>query len=724
MVPNYHFPDSINAGPGNIITIDEVTGDIVWDAPRKPGEYNLAMIIVSYRDGIPLDTILRDMQILIEECDNKPPVVETSIEEICVIAGEIVQIEVQATAPIFENDQLVRLTALGGPFEVLVNPATFEPNTGIFEEDPVNKIFRWETACEHISDQYYSVVFKAVDNFFGDTTGLATLKTVRIKVVGPPPKDVRADPGSKKVELTWEKPYVCEDADDNYFRGFTVWRKEGSNEFDIDKCVPGLAGRGYIKLTQVAFTEVVNDQYYYLDEDVERGRTYCYRVLAEFAKTTPTGNHTYNVVESLASEEICVQLSRDVPLITNVDVLKTDSNSGEMRVCWSKPDGGDLDTLEQPGPYIYEVLRAEGLNPSEDDFRTIGVSFESPTFAEANDTCFVDVGLNTVANPYSYKINFYFAGGDTLLGTTNPASSIYLSISPTDNTNILSWQENVPWNNSRYFIYRQDQTGTFVPIDTVNEATYADKGLLNGKEYCYKIESFGSYNVDRIVNPILNFSQEFCGVPIDNIAPCPPTLEVDNVCDELVNCADEENLRNTLRWVNPMDICAETDDVVGYNIYYTPFEGADFALVASFDDSRVVTYEHNPDRGIAGCYAVTAVDTFLNESNLSNILCVDNCPLYNLPNTFTPNGDGQNDLFTPYPFCFVESVEFQVFNRWGQLVYTTRDPGLNWDGRNLKGQELAEGVYYYTCRVFEQRVAGITPAAGILSGYIELIRGK
>ena len=235
---------------------------------------------------------------------------------------------------------------------------------------------------------------------------------------------------------------------------------------------------------------------------------------------------------------------------------------------------------------------------------------------------------------------------------------------------------------------------------------------------------FGSYNVDGIINPILNFSQEVCSTPIDNVAPCPTTLRVENVCDEAISCTEEELLKNTLRWENPMDLCEETDDVVGYNIYYAQFEGSEFNLIASFDDPNVLSYEHKPDRGIAGCYAVTAIDTFFNESEFSNVVCVDNCPFYSLPNTFTPNGDGQNDFFKPYTFCFVDRVEFQVFNRWGQLVWKTENPDLNWDGTNLQGQELAEGVYYYSCRVFEQRVSGIVQSPDILSGYIELIKGR
>lgn len=725
VVPNYQFPDQINPGPDNQLTINEITGDIVWDAPQRAGEYNLAMIIVEYRQGIPIDTIIRDMQILIQECDNNPPEVETPFDEICVIAGDTIEFDVIGTAPLFEVNQKVRLTALGGPFEVPVSPAFFEPEDNRFLEQPVRKTFRWETSCEHISSQFYSVVFKATDNFLDDTFGLATLKTVRIKVVGPPPEDVRTTPSSGMVKVSWAKPYACEDAAFDYFRGFTVWRRIGSNIFPVDTCDPGLAGRGYEQLTPVPVQQMEDGRYVFYDENVEQGRTYCYRILAQFARTTPGGRYTYNVVESLPSEEVCVQLNRDVPLITNVSVLQTSLSDGQMEVCWSKPNVADLDTIVNSGPYRYEVLRATGITTNDADFQPIGVNFESEYFATANDTCFVDAGLNTTQNAYSYKVNFYVNGSSTPLGATNPASSVFLNITPTDRRNNLSWSEDVPWDNFAYIVFRQNDQGEFDSIATVNEPSYVDRGLVNGQEYCYMIQSIGSYGVSGIVTPILNNSQEACAVPIDDVPPCPTELTVENICDTPnASCTDVNQLINTLRWRNPAEICEEGDDVAGYNIYFAPVEGAEFELIASIDNPNRTSFEHNPERGLAGCYTVTSFDGVGNESDLSNIVCVDNCPNYALPNTFTPNGDGQNDLFIPFPFCFIERVEFKVFNRWGQLVFQTEDPNLNWNGSNGNGTELAEGVYYYVCRVFEQRVTGIEESTEVLSGYIELIRGN
>ncbi len=723
-VPNYLYPDMIAPGPNNNITLDNVTGDIVWDAPQRAGEYNYTIIIVEYREGIALDTIVRDMQIRVENCENQPPEVITSVDEICVVAGELVEIDVSATAPLFETNQKVRLTALGGPFEVPVSPATFEPDEAFFQDDPVNRVFRWQTTCEHISDQYYSVVFRALDNFFADTFGLATLKTVRIKVVGPPPLDPQLEELDNSVRLTWEKPYVCEDAANDYFRGFTVWRRPESNLFPIDTCAPGLAGRGYTKLNFVPLTDMADGRYVYEDPTVVKGRAYCYRVLAEFAQTTPTGRYNYNVVESLPSEEVCIQIGRDIPLIVKVDVLETDEFDGQIEVCWTKPIADDLDTLVNPGPYRYEVLRAPGTETDPSAFQPIGVSFESPTFAGANDTCFVDTGLSTLDNPYSYIIRFYVDGQNQPLGATQPASSIFLRVNPTDQRNNLSWEEEVPWDNFEYIVLRENDQGSYDTLGLVTEPSFSDEGLENGVEYCYKIEGVGSYGIDGIRAPLYNTSQRACGVPRDDVPPCPPVLAVTNLCSqEGEKCIDENELDNNLTWNHPRDVCEDNvEDVVGYNIYYAPFEGEPFNLVAQIADAEVLTYNHQPDIGLAGCYVITAVDTSANESEFSNEICVDNCPSYQLPNTFTPNGDNQNDLFVPFPYCFIESVEFQVFNRWGQMVYESMDPDLNWDGRNLNGNELPAGTYYYTCQVFERRVNGIVPFPELLTGWIELVK--
>ncbi|MEL6391296.1 MAG: gliding motility-associated C-terminal domain-containing protein [Bacteroidota bacterium] len=721
LVPGYVAPNDVQGNNGTL-TIDSTTGQILWDAPGRSGEYNLAFYVISWRNGIAIDTTIRDMQIFVEDCVNEPPEVLLDVEEICVVAGEFIEFTVEATAPLEDTDQLVKLIANGGPFLVENSPAQFVPiSDTIFSEDPVTRIFRWQTLCEHISDQPYFVAFRAEDNFFG-ATGLSTIRTVSIRVVGPPPEDLEAIADDDLVTVSWENPYVCDTLDgDLDFLGFSVWRREGSNQFEIDTCVTGLAGRGY---TQVAdrLLEMDNDRYIFFDEDVNRGRTYCYRVLAQFGRRNALG-FLFERLESIPSEEICAQLPRDIPLLTQVDVVQTDPVNGQINVCWIRPEAEALDTMVNEGPYRYVLSRADGQTDNQADFSFLE-EFVVQEFGDPIDTCFLDQGLNTQDQSYSYRIELFVENESEPIGPAQPASSVRLSGGPTDEANQLSWTELVPWTNSAYDIFRRDPgSAVYDSIDTVDEPSYLDQGLINGEEYCYFVRSVGSYNVEDIPAPLLNRSQELCLVPFDNVAPCPPELVVSSICDRGEDCDDPDAQANQLSWLGSLSVCGD-DDVEGYRIYYAPGTGAEFTQVGEVIGAENTTFEHLPPDGIVGCYVVTAYDENENESLPSNEVCVTNCPQYELPNAFTPNGDGMNELFVPRINCFIERVEFEVVNRWGQTVFTTEDPQINWDGTNQNGELLASGTYYYTCLLFERQLEGIIARPEPLSGFIELLTNE
>lgn len=716
-VPNYSYPNQISPGPDNMLTIDPITGDIVWDSPQVAGDYNLAFIVVSWRNGLPIDTTIRDMQIFVDECNNNPPIVET-IDELCVVAGEIIEFDVTGTDP-DSGDQVV-LIAAGGPLDTLIHsPATFTaPATP--QNPVVSGTFRWQTACEHISKHAYSVVFKATDT---GQPQLADLKSVSIKVVGPPPLDVQATASPGEVVITWEKPYICEDALNNYFFGFSVWRKEGSNPFEPDTCSPGLAGKGYTELVFV--TKLMeNGRYYFKDTEVQRGRTYCYRVEAKFAQNS-LGNYPYNIVESLPSEEVCVQLPRDLPLITNVSVEETATSAGQIKVQWSKPDPADLDTLINAGPYRYQLLRGNGLGPGGLT-EVPGASFTAANFWQANDTMFLDQNLDTENQPYHYQVAFYVNGLSTPLGSTNEASSVRLNIQSTDQTNVLSWQETVPWDNYRYDIFRLNNgTGLFDSIGTTAAPPYYDRGLINGEEYCYYVRSVGTYSIGGVIDPIVNLSQENCGVPIDTVPPCTPVLTVNNICNGGSSSFPDPPYENNLNWTNPNASCPETDDTESYRIWFSDSQGGDFSLLTEQGNATNTAFVHVLEEGLAGCYAVSAIDSVGNESPRSAIVCVDNCPQYELPNAFSPNNDGKNDFFIPFPgWRFVERIDLQIFNRWGNLIFETQDPAINWDGTTQDGKAVSAGTYFFVCKVYEKRVSGVVLRSEPLSGYIEIATGE
>jgi len=67
-----------------------------------------------------------------------------------------------------------------------------------------------------------------------------------------------------------------------------------------------------------------------------------------------------------------------------------------------------------------------------------------------------------------------------------------------------------------------------------------------------------------------------------------------------------------------------------------------------------------------------------------------------LPNTFTPDGDNINDVFTPLVSSGVASVKTTIFNRWGQVVYQTYNPQIDWGGKNQNNDDVTEGVYFWS----------------------------
>ncbi len=73
-----------------------------------------------------------------------------------------------------------------------------------------------------------------------------------------------------------------------------------------------------------------------------------------------------------------------------------------------------------------------------------------------------------------------------------------------------------------------------------------------------------------------------------------------------------------------------------------------------------------------------------------------------IPNAFSPNGDGINDYFHPYGQNLdPNTYELSIFDRWGQLVFYTKDMNLRWDGRvnNSENKNKVETTYVYRLRV-------------------------
>lgn len=702
-IPGYTYP---NISGGGNLSINSVTGDLSWCSPQVEGKYNIVIYIEEWRrlingNRVLIGVVLRDMSIDVEEdCVNDNPVIP-DLPDLCVDAGTIVNFSFVVTDP---NNDNVRMEGYGGPFNVSPS-ATLTPSN-VFQPAPVSVNFSWQTNCDRVRLQPWTVTFKATDN--DPVVPLVDIESVNITVVSPGPLTLAVNPQGSSMNLSWSQS-PCTPAN-NPVVGYKIYRHQGPSGWNPSQCETGVpAYTGFVLigtvngLTNTTFTDNNGGA------GLIPGVDYCYRV------------HTYFLdgAESYASPEVCQELLRDVPVITNVDITSTDATTGTLDVRWVNPlaNGTDFDTTIHPGPYVLKVRRTDNsyfMNAAPVLCTTMVV----PAFYQI-PTLFQDVALNTQDNPYTYRIDFFAQNGSDSIGNSQSASSVFLSATPSDNQVLLTWRDSTPWTNYQYAIFRFNTvTAVWDSIGLAPGTSFADTNLVNGVEYCYYVKSHGSYFNALLPPLLLNRSQERCATPIDLTPPCPPVLNIHSDCFIALN---------QLIWTNPNNMNCGTDDVVSYNIWYSPTEGGTMSIIATVLVSSDTTITFSNLTSVAGCYAVTALDTFNNQSAFSNMVCVDNCPEYVLPNVFTPNADGINDFFIPFPYQYIESIDIKIYDRWGVLVFETTDPAINWDGHDKSSGKLCtDGVYYYTCTVNEIRLEGIVPRK--ISGFFHLfgkdIRGE
>lgn len=76
----------------------------------------------------------------------------------------------------------------------------------------------------------------------------------------------------------------------------------------------------------------------------------------------------------------------------------------------------------------------------------------------------------------------------------------------------------------------------------------------------------------------------------------------------------------------------------------------------------------------------------------------ENCVSFSIPSAFSPNSDGHNEIFRPLPVDCFKDMDFSIYNRWGNLLFSTTDVTKGWDGSSVKEKECSEGVYFYTLK--------------------------
>jgi len=739
MAPNFKQPNEVYTTVPSTFLIDSKSGDLKWNSPQQVGLYNCAFIIEEWRNGVKISETVRDMQIEVKDLDNKGPKI-TIPADVCVQAGAKITQVITAIDQASKTGRVdpLTITSTGNVYPIDTVYAV-KPPFATFVSAPrqtslqATGTFNWQTDCIHIRKEAYDVLFKVEDVpplALGLGAYLVDSKLWKIQVQAPAVKNLKTiiPVPATGIRLTWDN-YACALPSAKIL----VFRKVGDCSPVVQKtCETGMTVTGFVEIGKLTPTETS-----FLDLSVAKNINYNYILLVSFIDSK--GNIAYSPLSNSSCNLILTASS----IMTNVSVKKTTKSTGEIEVKWTKPI--KLDVSLYPGPYFYQVQRVEGL--SSLDFKSVGSLIPASTSKSINDTTFIDTGLNTEEKSYRYRTLFYYTvdGKQVLMDPPSGATNVALLANSGINAVKLSWSASVPWSNENkvHKIFREYPRGSGkfnqianVPVGDISTFKYVDLGLdtfsADGtfnytmkvdSSYCYYVETWGAYGTGLPTMQLFNSSQITCAKSLSDISPCPPALVLNAVdCATLNAKADCEftSFTNQLSWTPTVTgIC--DPEIVSYKLYYAKDPTSVYSVLYTGPNT---SFAHVMKNSFRGCYYVTAISALGKESSASEKQCVDNCASFELPNLFTPNGDGLNDLFKPMR-CprFVSQVIATIVDRNGQWVYQYSGPldGFGWNGKGYNGNQMAASTYFYSIDVVFD-VFDTAKQTKSLKGWVELVR--
>lgn len=171
-------------------------------------------------------------------------------------------------------------------------------------------------------------------------------------------------------------------------------------------------------------------------------------------------------------------------------------------------------------------------------------------------------------------------------------------------------------------------------------------------------------------------------------------------------------------WVQLTNLCGQVQDSTKLRISHSPTIdlGPDtpmcgnIALVLNAGDPEL-DYVWSPDGQTSPGITATEQKTYsvvaTNQDGCNStdtITITDWCRShFYLPNVFRPNGDQLNDVYRPEHVVNADKYQMEIYNRWGELLFTSQEVNQGWDG-TYKGQPCQEGVYMVIIRYFNHEL--------------------
>ncbi|MDQ3110559.1 MAG: PKD domain-containing protein [Bacteroidota bacterium] len=211
----------------------------------------------------------------------------------------------------------------------------------------------------------------------------------------------------------------------------------------------------------------------------------------------------------------------------------------------------------------------------------------------------------------------------------------------------------------------------------------------------------------------LNSGQYNVTVHVTDVNGCKDSLTVNNYITVFPTPVAAFNIiSNNPTTVEESNVVIDDLSIGGDTCYWDFGDGNQLVVPGCGDVSNL--YED------IGTYQITQI--VVNNGGCSDTIVYDvyiipNTIIY-IPNTFTPNGNGSNDFFFAYGE-YINDFHMMVFDRWGNLIFESRDQAVGWDGRANGGKNIAqEDTYVYVVTYTEE----FSARKHKIIGHVNLIR--
>jgi gliding motility-associated-like protein len=268
------------------------------------------------------------------------------------------------------------------------------------------------------------------------------------------------------------------------------------------------------------------------------------------------------------------------------------------------------------------------------------------------------------------------------ISTDIPAAVFNISSIVGDGDVQLEWQSVPGFTAEEYSVYKIQNGSTSLMTTTAN-LTATDDQYSSEDPACYKI----SYK--DVCGNMSPMSAETC--PLRLLAD----LEKDNSVE--LNWNAYNGYRNgVLNYV--VEKYSDTGQLLSTNS-----SGSSTTYLDASQDLSRQTYVY--------LVKANALENGVAQSVSNRIVVIKNPNLFH-PTAFTPNGDNLNDVFNVFG-QYITSFEMNIFNRWGELMYTTSLLDQGWDG-TYKGNPMPEGTYAFVVEIVDEAGRTFTKSGSFL----------